>query len=181
MKQLLFILLLITAFPAWSRGISDEGAAREYCDTATIDRIEGIWEFPEDRTRVLIRKHPAQPYNYDIIVVDTEDARLKPGDVIGNVTTSAEPGTYSMSICRRKSDGIFTDPGHCVASLKDNGASLTFKPRKLSIKLGSLWFLPRFWRTVRFRLTDPEADIPKGMVRVYPEPFGSKSKEPVYL
>lgn len=51
MRIALFIMLLIAAWqPALAGRICDEGRAREYCDSALLHRIEGIWEYPDDET-----------------------------------------------------------------------------------------------------------------------------------
>ncbi len=176
---LLYVALISTA--ASGRTIYDEGEARAYCDSTTLQRIEGIWEFPGDDTRVLIRRVIPTARLCEIIVLGTPDCRLRPGDVIGNVRPSAEAGTYELSICRQLAKGVFSDPGHCVAHLKDNDASLTFEPRKISFKLGSMYFLPRFWRMIRFRITKPDEEIPCGMVKVYPSAYNGKITEPIYL
>lgn len=181
-KRLGVILALMAAtlmpFVASAADICDEGQARIYCDTTTLHRIEGIWEFPDDQTRVLIRRRPADN-GYDMVVVASADCRLTPGEILGEVKATAEPGTYELAISRKKVGGVLTDPGKCRARLADNEASLTFKPRKLSLNIGSFYLLPRFWRMFRFKINDVE--IPKGMVRVYPVPYGSRSMEPVYL
>ena len=44
-----------------------------------------------------------------------------------------------------------------------------------------MYLLPRFWRLFRFNISDPQAEIKQGMVKVYPVPYGSKILEPVYL
>lgn len=175
---LTFAVLLLSTVTAWGATVHDEGEAREYCDTTALHRIEGIWEFPDDQTRVLISRRQIDNA-YDIIVVDTPDCRMAPGDIIGNVKPSAQPGTYEMSISRMKVKGVFSDPGKCKARLADNESSLSFTTRKLSVNIGNLYLLPRFWRLFRFKIKDVE--IPQGMVRVYPVPYGSKVKEPIYL
>lgn len=181
-RFIVILILLYTAVltPVRMSGadVYDEGQAQTYCDTTTLHRIEGIWEFPDDQTRVLIRRQPVGN-SYDMVVVASADCRLNPGEILGSVRPSAEPGTYEMSISRKKVRGVFTDPGKCVAKLADNESSLTFKPRKISLNIGSFYLLPRFWRMFRFKIND--VDIPRGMVRVYPVPYGSKSLEPIYL
>lgn len=176
----ILILATVLSMPFMASGadICDEGQAREYCDTTTLHRIEGIWEFPDDQTRVLIQRHAADN-RYNMVVVASADCRLTPGMILGSAKPTAEPGTYELAISRKKVGGVLTDPGKCRARLADNESSLTFKPRKLSLNIGSFYLLPRFWRMFRFKINDVE--IPKGMVRVYPVPYGSKSLEPVYL
>lgn len=176
-----YILVLASACAtAWGAVIADEGKAREYCDDATLTRVEGIWEFPEDHTRVLIKRRQPDK-DCDIIVLSSPDCRLTPGDVIGHVEPTAVAGSYSMSICRNVVKGVLTNPSKCAAKLADNEASLTFEPMKFSFKPRVMYLLPRFWRMFRFNISDPQAEIKQGMVKVYPVPYGSKILEPVYL
>lgn len=175
---LTLMVALLTPLAVSAADICDEGQARTYCDTTTLHRIEGIWEFPDDQTRVLIQRHAADN-RYDMVVVESADCRLIPGMILGSAKPTADPGTYELAISRKKVGGVLTDPGKCRARLADNEASLTFTTRKLSLNIGSFYLLPRFWRMFRFKINDVE--IPKGMVRVYPVPYGSKSLEPVYL
>lgn len=189
MKATRILLLSATLFmviplhgAATSTVIADEGRARQYCDTTTLQRIEGIWEFPSDDTRVLIRTaDDTSDADYEIIVLTSADCRLTPGQRIGTITETARAGTFEMSLCRQLVKGVLTDPDKCVATLQDHDGSLLFKPRKFKISLRSMSLLPNFWKRLRFNITAPDAEIPQGMIRIYPVPYGSDTVERIYL
>ena len=177
---LAFLFILLFPFLAAAADISDEGAARAYCDAAPLLRIEGIWEFPSDGTRVLIRRTGPDTKGCDIILLSSPDCRLLPGETIGALTPAAEAGRFRLSLCRRRSQGILSDPAHCAAKLSSSGNSLTINPRKLKLRLGTLWFLPRFWRALRLSVSDPEGQLTDGLVRLYPR-IPDRTSDPVYL
>lgn len=161
--------------------ICDEAMARDYCDRTPLLKMEGIWEFPDDGTRVLVRRASPQSRICDIVVLSTPDCRIVPGETIGEISPVADKNKFRLSLCRKRSKGILTDPAHCVASLSDNGNTLTVTPRKINISLGSMWLLPKFWRMFRIKLSDPERELHDGMIRIYPRQTPSSNSEPIYL
>lgn len=166
----------LTALTASARYPADEGMARAYCDTVSLNPLEGIWEFPEDDTRVLIcRAADGSAADYDIVALSSPDCRITPGQKIGNATKSADARAFTLSLCRQLVKDILADPAKCSARLSDGDSSLTFKPRKLTISLRTLNILPNFWRRIRFNIKAPDEEIPKGMVKIYPIPYGSNN------
>lgn len=162
-----------------SAGIADIGMAQEWCDHAGLRRIEGIWEFPDDHTRVLVRRRTGVEMEYDIVAVDSPDCRLKPGDTVGYIKESPDPARFEFYMYRTKSRGKFHDLGKCMARLASDGNAIYVSASRLKATLRSLSFLPKFWRSVRISVDRPADDIPKGMVRVYPA--ADISREPIYL
>ena len=160
--------------------ISDFGRAREWCDAAMLDKVEGIWEYPEDHTRVLIRKSSIDTGRYDIIAVDSPDTRLHAGDVIGYLQSSPGADKFEMGVYRSKSaKGVFSQLAKCMAQLSDKDDAILVKGRKVKFSLGSTrWLLPSFWRLLRISVKDPLESLPKGLIRVYPP---SKKRQPDYL
>ncbi len=63
--------------------IADMGAAREYCDTHPLDRIEGIWDLTDADTQVLIARSEGHDGEYVMTVLTSGDCRLLPGDTLG--------------------------------------------------------------------------------------------------
>lgn len=161
--------------------VIDEIDAQLYCDETPLLKIEGIWEFPSDGTRVLIRRTSPASKGCDIIVISSPDCRLFPGDDIGDIVPSGETGKYNLSICRSRVKGLLSDPGHCSAKLSSNFNALSFTPRKYKVSLGNLWFLPRFWRSIRIRKTNDNTDSQNGLIRIYPSSPSSRDSEPIYL
>lgn len=174
-------LWLLWAATANAAKIADEQAAREYCDRAPLLRIEGIWEFPSDGTRVLIRKAETGNRSCDIVLLSSPDCRLTPGETIGSISPAPEQGKFRLSLCRRRSKGLLTDPAHCAAKLSSSGNSITIKPRKFKIGLRSMWFLPKVWRALRVSLSDPEGELLDGMIRIYPVTTPDRTSDPIYL
>lgn len=184
------ILLLISLLSMWLATavaqtapspagiICDMGMARDWCDNAMLDRVEGIWEFPEDQTRVLIRKSRASSGSYDIIVVESPDTRLVPGETIGSLRESVASTKFEMLLCRNRVDGLLADPGKCLAELAESDNSLLVRTRKLKFSLASRWFLPSFWRALRVSVKNPLDQLPRGLIRVYPLTI---KRQPDYL
>lgn len=171
MKALLSLVILlaaITAARASDRDICDMRAAREWCDGAMMHRVEGIWEFPEDETRVLIRRQTESGNSYAIIVIESPDTRLHPGDNIGELKVSPAPTKFEMSLYRTLLKGILGSPGKCLAELDEKNDALLIDGRKIRFSVGSRWFLPSFWRAVKISIKNPLDALPKGMIRIYP-------------
>ena len=181
--KIFFLIAIIIAFafnlPAKEIEISDMGAAEEWCDNALLDRLEGIWEYPSDYTSVLIRKSTTDKGQYDIIVVESYDTRLKAGDKIGYLKASADPDKFEMGLYRTKSEkGIFGELGKCLAQFNENKDALITQVRSFKFSLGSRYLLPSFWKMIKISVKDPLESLPKGLVKVYPS---SRRKQPDYL
>ena len=159
--------------------VADMGMAQEWCDRTGLRRIEGIWEFPDDHTRVLVRHRTDAEMEYDIVVVDSPDCRLKPGDTVGYIRDSPDPAKFEFCLYRTKSKGKFHNLGKCMARLASDCNSIYVSASRLKATLRSLSFLPKFWRSVRISVDRPAEDIPKGLVRIYPA--DDISREPTYL
>ncbi|MDE7180208.1 MAG: hypothetical protein K2N88_03305 [Muribaculaceae bacterium] len=156
--------------------VTDIAAAREWCATTMLHRVEGLWEFPDDQTIVLIRRSPVA-HRYDIVVADTPDTRLHPGEIIGYVQESAAADKFEMNLCSRwlgKEGGQLTK---CMAQLVENDSAIVVKGRKIKFGLRGWWILPSFWKMINLSWKDPLENLPKGMIRVYP----STRRQPDYL
>lgn len=170
---------------AETKTISDMGRAREYCDSAALERIEGIWRFPADDTVVLIRRDRGRKTKgYELIAISSPDCRLSPGDRIGEIAAGPDHSKMKLSLCRTKRDGILSDPGHCTIHFNDKEGTIKIEKRTLKLRLSSTIYrlLPQFWRLVSMvKADDPQEKLPDGMVRIYPAPYSSKSEYPRYL
>ena len=184
MKKVKIILLWILISLSWkptafSKEISDMGAAIDWCDQAMLDRIEGIWEYPSDYTSVLIRKSNTEKGHYDILVVESADTRLNPGDKIGYLKSSPDPDKFEMGLYRTKLEsGVFAELGKCLAQFNEGKDALLTQGRGIKFSLGSRYLLPSFWKLVRISVKDPLSNLPKGLVRIYPK---TKRLQPDYL
>jgi hypothetical protein len=177
-RVIISILLYACSIPACGQAVSDMGIAREWCDRTMTHRIEGIWEFPQDETRVLIRRSAGTDNRYDIIVVESPDTRLQPGENIGYLQISPLSTKFEMALYRNRQKGILGSPGKCLAELNEKEDALIIQGRKMKFSLGSRWFLPAFWRSVRISLKNPLNALPKGMIRIYPK---TTRRQPDYL
>lgn len=181
MRMIRVIALIIIAFASLSaraETICDMQAAREWCDRTMLRRVEGVWEYPDDQTRVLICRSAATDSRYDIVVVESPDTRLLPGETIGYLEATPLGDRFEMAVYRTKTGGVLRELGRCAAQLDEKQDALLVKGRKLKLSLGSRWLLPAFWRLIRVTLKDPLEALPRGLVRVYPQ---TVRREPDYL
>ncbi|MDE6230788.1 MAG: hypothetical protein K2M37_04135 [Muribaculaceae bacterium] len=146
----------------------DEGTAREWCDKTPLRRIEGIWEFPEDETRVLVRRHDNSSAAYDLIVVRTPDCAMKPGDKIGTLHSLDGNTGFELSLIKGPGSNPMADLLKCRATLSADGCRIAVEPPKLKVSFRSLSFLPRFLRMLRVSVSNPADKGKRGIIRVYP-------------
>lgn len=181
----LIILLLSLLFPAGIRGerkpgnrISDLLAAEEWCCSAPLSNIEGIWEFPEDETMVLIKRKSDEKRVYELILLSSPDCRLHPGECIGYLYPTANSDKYKLKLYISRKYGILSDTRSCSAEYRQKDEAIYIQPRQLKISFRTLWFLPKFWRSLRIKLDDPASTLPKGLRKVYPL---TVPENPIYL
>lgn len=146
----------------------NEDAARAWCDGNVLQPIEGIWEYPDDNTRVLISSDNTVAGTYSLKVLSTPDCRLNPGDVIGRLYPSIDARQYRLEQWTRKEDFKFIKPTDCTATLSSDGESIRVKAAKFKFKINPTTLLPRFWRIVRISVSNPVDDLPAGLVKIYP-------------
>lgn len=163
---------------AFETDIFDFESAMQYCNETELEGPEGIWEFVEDETLVLLKKENRGGKDYDIIIISTPDCRLKPGERIGSLQRSAKRGKYKMNLFVSRNMGILTDSRICLAEYIDKEDAMQVHPMKLKISVRTMWFLPKFWRSLRISFDNPAAELPHGLLRVYPRNEPSK---PIYL
>lgn len=174
LHRLISILLLI--FAATLTGgrtsaatpVSDMKCALDFCQQATLQAIEGIWQFTEDKTTVLIRAIDTDPSRFEIVVVESADCRLTPNDVIGYLSATPVPTKFEMNLYRGKKGNILTDLAGCAAELSKDGNALLISEPRVKLSLRYMSFLPKFWRMLRVTLDNPAANLPRGLVRLYP-------------
>lgn len=178
LRLALLAALLLTAA---ADGICAEPAAAsvaeamEWCSGRALDRIEGVWNYPDDRVKVLIRRSVLAAGDYEIIAVESDDLALVPGEKIGEVRATADPVCYVMRICTRRKKGRLASPKECTATLtaSDDGLQIEAPGRKW--RINPLAILPRFWGIVSVRSSQPNKPAPVGMQRIYPSYDGNGS------
>lgn len=156
--------------------------AKEIVDATCYRDVEGIWEYPGDGIKVLVMKDPFADYQFSISVVESEDVRLKPGQLIGMLEESAEPEKYRMKLFTAVKHGQLAKLCDCVAHLKSDKDVMLVQAPKLKLNLGVSTgglLLPDFWTrvrgTVRMSVDNPAANLPEGMRKVYPSYDGNGS------
>lgn len=161
------VLLLVLAVPTYAF-FSSESEIRDWCDTNVLAPVEGIWEYPEDGARVLIKADPSHPGSFTITIIHTPDCRLEFGDVIGRLHPTVDANQFRLEQWTHKDKSIFTKAENCAAILSNDGESLRVKSPKLKFKINLNTLLPRFWRIVRVSYDDPADKLPAGLIKVYP-------------
>lgn len=166
----------------------DIDMAKELCDELPLEDVEGVWLYPDDKVTVMILRNNNEDLNhgyatYNISVVETSDAQLHPGDVIGKLTATPEDKTFKIELAtEKKSDNLFKSRT-CIAKLSSDGDSFTFKKQKAPFK-GRFNFnfsrlLPGFWKVVSTGFSPvpgtPNLQPAVGMIKVYPSYDGNGS------
>lgn len=169
MKLRRFILLSILAMTASivTAG-TKEDEARAWCDNHSLRAVEGIWEYPDDNTRVLIQADKEVPGAYSLTVLSSPDCRMNPGDVIGRLYPSVDARQFRLEQWTGKENLSFIKAHDCSAVLSEDKESIRVKSLKLKFKINPSTLLPRFWRLVRISIDNPTDDLPAGLVKIYP-------------
>lgn len=163
---------------AYCDDVYDMEDAVRYCDQKALAGIEGIWEFPDDDTVVFIGKDDNKEGRYNIILLESPDCRFEPGEKVGEMESSPDKYKYSLALRIEKSKDVLATTRSCVAILDKDGTSIQMKPLKIKISLRSMWFLPKFWRSLKISVDNPKAGLPVGLVKRYPE---SRQALPLYF
>lgn len=167
--------------------VYDIDRAKEICSELPLDNIEGVWEYPDDKVVVLILGEKGSGsenlMSYAISVVETTDARLRPGDVIGRLVATPDVSTYKIELATEKKNDLYLKPKSCIANLSKDGDVLLLKKHKQPFKgrlnLNFSRLLPGFWKMVSFGIspqkTDSDVKAPVGMVKIFPSYDGNGS------
>ncbi len=160
-----------------------ETEIRQWCDSEVLSPIEGIWEYPEDGARVLIKADPSSPGSFSIYIISTPDCRLEYGDLIGRLHPSVDAKQFRLEQWTHKEKSLFSKAENCVAILSADGEALRVKSPKLKFKINLNTLLPRFWRIVKVSYNNPADDLPAGLLKVYPgyDHNGSLRRKPRIL
>lgn len=145
-----------------------ESEAKVWCDNFATNPVEGIWEYPEDNTRVLIKPDTKVPGAFTLTVIGSPDCRLTPGDVIGRLYPSIDTRQFRLQQYTHKDNIEFLKSHECQAILSKDNESIRVKSQKLKFKINPTMLLPRFWRVVRFSIDNPVDDLPAGLIKIYP-------------
>jgi hypothetical protein len=167
----------------------DYASAVEYCDTHSLDNVEGIWEFVDDNVAVMaIKETNSITSPYLLIVVDSHDAFTACGEELGRLRPSADASIFTLTLFTKRSGLQLIKPRDCVATLskEKNAFTLSANTRgKLSFKINITSLLPRLWRFIRISTDGGEShkSAPHGLIKTYPSYDGNGSSRlaPRYL
>lgn len=179
------------AYPA-----CDIDRAMEICSSLPLDAIEGIWIYPEDNVTVLILRENNPNSSslpiYNISVVQSDDCRLHPGEIIGTISATPEAKKYQITLFTERNNDILQKSHSCLASLSKDEDALILKENKskkfnLRFNLNFTRLLPSFWKIVHLSASSggksDSSNPPVGMVKIYPsyDGNGSSRRQPRYL
>lgn len=170
------------AFPPEPR--TDLQSAMEYCDTTPLHPAEGIWRMQDDHTVLLIARDATHSGGiFKIIVVESPDSKLWRGAVAGTLRASVDPKKFSLTLCSSLRNGMLGAPLDMLATLSDDGSVLKIDKARLKIKINPLSIFPRFWRFLKLSFLNPAAELPTGLVRIYPDQnyHATILEGPIYL
>ncbi len=148
---------------ALAQQIADMGAAREYCDTHPLDRIEGIWDLTDADTQVLIARSEGHDGEYVMTVITSGDCRLLPGDTLGIYRRTPDGDRFRLTM----STGLKIN-AECVATLTEDDMGITIQRPVHRIELSPHLLLRRFWSLFRYRSDNPADRLHDGLIRIYP-------------
>ena len=167
----------------------DIDMAKEICDELPLENIEGVWLYPDDNVTVLILLDEEGPNfgmpSYQISVVETSDARLHPGEVIGKLTATPEDGSYKIELATERKNDLLLKSKSCLAKLSSDGEAFIIKKQKAPFK-GRINFnfnrlLPGFWKIVSTGISqnNEAASLQPavGMIKIYPSYDGNGSSK----
>ena len=168
----------------------DLDMAREICSQLPLENPEGIWIYPEDKVTVMIlRNDEFDDRNnlpvYDITVVETSDARIYPGDLIGRLYATAKENAFKIELSTEKKNDLMLKPKSCMATLSKDADAFIIKkqnaPFKGRLNLNLSRLLPGFWKMVSMGLSpaidNNSIEIPAGMLKIYPSYDGNGSSK----
>lgn len=149
--------------------------------------VEGIWEFASEGTLMAIERvdsdvngRPSAATLYRMVAVRGADMALRPGTVMGYLTTTSKRGVYDARIFTSRSDDgtVLSSPKTFIITLTDEDSRLTIKEYGKNFVFNWWRLLPYMYRYLISRRERSAGDI-DGCVRVFPEP--ARPLEPVYL
>lgn len=175
MKVIPAIAFLLLSFPLCLNAFEceDLAAARDYCDAGNLAPIEGIWQLPEDKVSVLISRSDREGL-YEIRVVESLNGALEPGKVIGEALRTPDVNLYKITFYGKEGK-LFSFKQTFAGTLKGHGETLALKKKKFNLRFNVLSLIPHLGRLLYISPSDPAADIPAGLYKLYPSYDGNGS------
>lgn len=139
-------------------------AAKQIIDSRGADPLAGIWRIGGGGATVAFLPSGTSASDFDIVLLDSPDLSVIPGQTIGHAAATGRIGTYDASLAR-------TQPGNkktvrCIITLGKDG--------RLSFDYYKQGYTVRLWRLIpylfRFSVNrqDTRPSSVDGAVRIYP-------------
>lgn len=196
-RSLLILLMVLVALTGTARetlpaqsvimpGI-DEATMREHFSHTDLQPLEGIYYYPTEQMTIAIERdsHTSGPgQRYVLILLASDDLELLPGTVIGCMEPSADKHKLRLWLYSERSHLTLLQPMECVATVSDDGTSVTFDPPhwevRTRINLGT--FLPSIFKRMSIYPQKSEDKLPQGFMKIYPsDGNGNPFREIRYL
>ncbi len=139
-------------------------SAREIIDSRGSDPLAGIWQLGADGATIAVLPTSPSASDFDIVILDSHDMSVIPGQSIGHARSTGKAGIYDASFVRSNILGKKTV--RCIITLgKDGRLSFDYYKQGYNVKLRRL--LPYLFRfSVNRQDTRPTSV--DGAVRLYP-------------
>lgn len=165
-------------------GYNDIDSIKAIIDQRGPAGIEGIWELAGTQSTVVIEPCTAPSIIHSgidclqIVVIASPRRSIRPGTVLGYMTTSAKAGTYDARLYTENIRSVLQSHRRYIMQLSDDGhMSMTaVKPAWRLTLRQTFKFLIRAGIT---RQNDEKSST-EGFIKQYP-PTGIKPLKPVYL
>lgn len=132
--------------------------------------VEGLWRMSgSDGTFALVGDEGS--IFYRLIVIDSEDLNVAPGDVMGVCTAAGRKNSYDARIFTSVEDGKLTSPKRFTITLSDDG-HLIIVPVNNHLRFNLWRMVPYMFRAAVTRVNDRPNNL-DGALRIYPEPADS--------
>lgn len=146
-----------------------EDSVRARLSQMPLHDVEGLWEVAGEGSLMAVER-TATSGVYVMALVCGSDPSLRPGTVMGYLTSGATRGSFEARIFTGRSESgvILTHPGHYSATLTGGGETLAIKPVGRAFRVN--WWrllLPYMYRSLITPLERESRDT-EGFRRVYP-------------
>lgn len=132
--------------------------------------VEGLWRMSgSDGTFAVVADEGTVFCR--LVVIDSEDLSVVPGDVMGVCTAAGKKNSYDARIFTSVEDGKLGAPKRFTLTLSDDG-HLIMAPVSDRLRVNLWRMLPYMFRTAVTRVNDRPKNL-DGALRIYPEPAGS--------
>lgn len=152
-------------------------------DSLPLDPIEGVWEMPADRVKLVIERCTDEPWDYRAVLLDSDNRQLLPGTIMGYLQATARTDKFTLWLYSEWADGLLAAPVSCTATLSDDFCSITYiKPSiKWRVRVNFARWLPNFFRGISIS-AEPRTEAPiEGFRRIAPLQSYAPAGKIIYL